>query len=772
VIRAPRLARRLYGPAVARPRWTLALAALFVLALSPGLARLRLETGGQYLVPRDAAEVLESDTLAAKYGVGDQLVVVVEAPGPRGIYRADALRTLLELTEALAALPEVGAGRVRSLANEKSDRVYTGTLDFRPWLVPFPQAEPQLDALRRDLEAFEIYSGALISLDRPASAAALLVDVAPGVDRARLQAEVRAGLDAVAVPRDLRLHLVGAPVAESELGRHLLADLVYLVPLSLLVMVLLFRLAFRGWTAALLPLFEVGPCLLVTFALVGWSGTPVYLTMTILPVILTAVGVADELHIFTRYRALRRERPAAPRAEVVLACMDELATPVVRTSLTTTIGFLSFCLSPIAPVRSFGLFMAVGVLACLLWSLTVIPACLRLTSIEAGPRGGEGERSRAGAFFARIHARRRRVLPAALIAIALTALGISRLRVQDSWIGGFAESSELRRATVRVEELFGGTHLLRVEVAADDGLLRPERLRQVGALEEFLARQADLGVGLVLGPYAHLATMNFVLRLRQEGTRTIPEDPRRLDQVIDHYRRVQGQERLDELLAGDGRAGLVTVFLEQSNFEDTGELLRRLREFERAELAPAGLRLRLGGDVAVSQAMIRGIVGTQRNSLLLSLAAIALFTSLVLRSLSWGIACILPSATAVLVVFGLMGWLGVPLGVATSMFAATVLGIGIDYAIHLVEALRRGRAAGLRGEALVTAALERTAPAITIDALAIAAAFGLLGLSSVPSNARLGLLVATSALVCAFGTLVLFPAWLGGIAEHEERESA
>jgi predicted RND superfamily exporter protein len=97
---------------------------------------------------------------------------------------------------------------------------------------------------------------------------------------------------------------------------------------------------------------------------------PVYLTVAILPVILVAVGVADELHVFTCFLRRRHAAGAAPQDAVVRATMDEMAAPVVTTSLTTAVGFLSFVLSPIGPVRVFGLFMAVGVLFCMLWSLT------------------------------------------------------------------------------------------------------------------------------------------------------------------------------------------------------------------------------------------------------------------------------------------------------------------------------------------------------------------------------------------------------------------
>jgi predicted RND superfamily exporter protein len=111
--------------------------------------------------------------------------------------------------------------------------------------------------------------------------------------------------------------------------------------------------------------------------------------------------------------------------------------------------------------------------------------------------------------------------------------------------------------------------------------------------------------------------------------------------------------------------------------------------------------------------------------------------------------------------FAAMGWGGVPLGVATSMFAATVLCIGDDYAIHLAEATRRARRAGRGFRDAVVEAVATTAPAVLLDAVAVGAAFGVLCFSRVPPNARLGGLLVVSILVCLVTTLAALPALLG-----------
>lgn len=857
---------RISRAAVAAPERVLWVAAAVLLALAPGLTRLTIQTDGLALVPVHAPEVETDRAMRERFAFADQIAVVVRTDDPRGIYNPTTVRRIKEISDTLEAIPGL-AGRVTSLATERSDRVYVGTMTFQPWLDPLPTDAEALARLRRDLDAAQVYTGTLIAADPATSAAAILVDVDRDRERGRLYHTIREAL-ADRGDADDEVLIVGAPVAESQLGDHLLADLGTLIPLAMAVLVVVFYAAFRSWTLVALPLAEVGAALLITFALMGWCGVPVYLTMAVLPVILTMIGVTDELHLFTHLLPALASDSDGPQPRAVVAVMDEMAAPVSKASLTTAAGFLSFAASGIEPVRAFGIFMAIGVVVCMLISLTCVPAALALAPARRlRPAAGAGMLLpaprwwRAEALGRWVMRRRNPILVAALLLLVVAPLGIFRLRVQDSWVDGFAPRSDFRRATDEVDRLFGGTHVLRVavettavdargtvapdalgasslivpgriteplgvltddeltlDVVADDvpgrsapsswkarivaaemvggdtrlelapargpslqqwlprlarrvhyaidadgRLLQPAVLERLGDFERFLAAQMGIGVGRVLGPWEHLATMHFMLHDRREGERRIPADPESMARTIEHYRRVRGERKLREVFDPSFRAALATVFLRHANFADTARLMSAVREYERRELAPRGLTVRFAGDIAASQAMIEAIVGTQVSSVALSLVAITALMSWLFSSLAWGLACILPAGLGVLGMFAAMGWVGMPLGVATSMFAATVLCIGDDYAIHLVEAARRARLAGRDFRDAVVDAVATTAPAVLIDAVAVGAAFGVLCFSRVPPNARLGGLLVVSILVCLVTTLAVLPAFLGWI---------
>jgi len=760
------------------PRRTIAAFAVLVLLAAPGLFRLQLRTDGHALVPPGDPAVRFDAEVRRHFGLRDPIVVVIETPRPDGIFNPGTLRRLRDLTAALEKVEGVPPGGVTSLATEKRDRVYPGTLDFRPFLDVVPETPQEMEIFRGDLEAIEILRGTLVSKDR--SAVAVLVGAPNVLEAAGEPGGVNAAAaDRVALCRRIteasrrfgapgnRVLVVGAPVAESLLGTHILQDLAVLLPLSIAIIGFVLWLGCRRMAGVLLGMVQLAAAQTFTFGVMGWLGVPAYLTTAVLPVILTTLALADEIHLFWRYQQILGSEPGEAEArhpEAVRVLLSQMSRPVVLATITTIIGFLSFVSSPLVAVRSFGAFAAGGLLFCLFWSLMVGPASLALLPPRAlrRPAGrGAAPSDRFRRFFGPLYRSPRRTLGALALGTLLVSLGIVRLRVQDSWLGGFAPGSPFRLATERVNQLFNGTHLLLVHLdlsgwrgrigevyEGEPGpLLDPQNLRAIGELESFLARQPR--VGGVLGPYAQLTTVSFLRYARNPQRLSIPDRPEAVATLIHWFDEVRGETRRREVIDDARRRGVITLFLRDPDYRQVEGLMAAVRRYARERLEPLGIRVGFAGDVAVSQAMIPAIVRTQVFSLPLAQLGAWLVVALLYRSWKVGLLIALPSSVAVAWMLGAMGWTGIPLGVATSMFCSITLGVGIDYGIHFYEVFLRLRGEGAGRDAALAAVAE-AGPAIVADTAAIALGFGVLGISQVPSNARLGFLVAGAlAVACA-----------------------
>jgi len=884
--------------AIAHPRSVLLAVVLVTLAALPGLARLKLRTDGHALVTPDAPEVLYDSAIRQKFGIEDQIVVLLHSTNTDGIFNPATLQRVRNLTAEFLKLPGVSPASVMSLATEPSFRLRPSTLIHQTCLEPRLETKVELDQLRDDLRRIQLYTGTLVSASGQSTV--ILIGTPSGCDRTEFYRDVLRVIAARGAETTDEIVVTGAPVAESLLGIHILEDLgvpksllggttlgetksagarlpqslhelrlliarrIGLVPLAALVMMLILLLAFRNLLAMLLPLPGVVATLLFVFGLMGWSGVPIYLTIAVMPVLLTTTGVINDVYLFSRYFSLLRERQpkgATGHVDLVKETFDNLASPVAITSLTTAIGFLSFGFSPLRPVQAFGICSCVGALFGLLYSLTVVPAMLTLAPphwlVRQKPKAKGEKTDLLAAWFSRLAEtvvrRRWWVAGAALVIAILTPLGLRRLIVQDSWTNAFDPGSEFHHATQLVNEEFYGMHLLHVsfdlpetlkgELKASDvnqdgfvfhgGLVKspvllagspitvntpapavwrshiemvyslgtnigaripredmgtnwwekfskagpvnfevivrnhfkPEVVRAIGDLSAFIRQRSQYAVGGVLGPADYVATTRFMARPNDPTARVIPEDPAEIKLMWDYYGLALGQKRLHQIVDTNYWQSLTTVFLKDANFVATGKLMKEIRDYEREHLTPKGIKLGFAGDVALSQSLIGGIVTTQMQSMIWSLVGILLATSLLGGSLRWGLYSVLPSLLAVIVKLGVMGWLGVPLGVATSMFAAMTFGIGVNCAIQLLESYRQAQAQTVTpGQTTRLEDLKRamalTGPPALINTIAVSLGFSVLMLSQVPADARLGLLMVLGLTECFLASLLLLPLFL------------
>lgn len=725
-MRADAIARAASHAALRNARIALVAAAAITLLPLPGLLRIRLDTDANALVPRDDPAVRIDRQLRARFDLRDQLVVYVDGVHRGGIFDASLLAAVRDITDAVAAIPNIGWTHVTSLATEARDRLYPGTgQTFGTFLDTIPSTPAAMDELRRDLDlpSARVHTGIIVSADRRGTA--ILAGVAEGTDRIATYRAVREIVDAHRA-NGLDVHIAGAPAASALLADHIVRDLALFVPLSLLVAAIVIYAATRSMAPTVIVLAKAGLCIVWTFAILGWLGIPLYLTVTIVPLVLAAACIADEVHLALRFRRALAESGDAVRA--ARTAIDELALPVVAATLTTCIGFLSCVSATIEPVRALGAACAIGIAWSLAFSLFVTPSLFVLFS----PRAGGAERPA-----------RRGLALSAPVALAITGsvtvvslFGLPRLTIQDSWIECFAPGSEFRRATDRVNGALNGVHLLHTVVAAP--MHEPSTIARAASLEGTMRRGET--VGGVIGPGSQLAAVAEFWRMGDAM-----EDGRELERLYNRFDLSPGLDRRRRVVSDARDAAVVSAFLTDASFRATASLIETIRgaTHDWGEVAFAG-------DIAVSQAMIPAVVRSQLVSLPLALAGVFLIATLLCGSFRLGFYAIVPAALSGIWLLGALGLTGTPLGVATSMFFTISIGLGVDsHSIHLVARWRR------RGDPLETA--RQVAPAILLNTAAVAGGFGLIAFSAVPPNQRLGLLIAAALVAGCFITLTALP---------------
>ena len=142
-----------------------------------------------------------------------------------------------------------------------------------------------------------------------------------------------------------------------------------MVPVVILVITLVLLLVLRSVTASIAVLLVVVFSTIWTFGLMAFFKVPVYAVSTMIPVMLIAIGVADGIHLYNHLKHGMKLYPGAGKEKAIQYMITEMWKPVVMTSITTAVGFLSLLTSSVYPIKYFGLFTAFGVMAAMVCHL-------------------------------------------------------------------------------------------------------------------------------------------------------------------------------------------------------------------------------------------------------------------------------------------------------------------------------------------------------------------------------------------------------------------
>lgn len=753
---------KLTGIALRRPALVLLVFLLGTIAAAAGLPRLEIRTDGAAIYPEDDPVVARTLADRETFQEPEQILLLATSrPGGPALASPEGFRFLRKAYLELRSQPGVNLFGLHALA-DLIEPPPEGKLQIVTYLDDIPDQPAAFTRLLARLWKNPVTSGLFLSRDGRTSAFYIPVD--HDADRRDVIRQLESWrASRAAAPFELRI--TGPAAAEAVLGETVLSDLSRLVPIMVAAIALLLAFSLRTPGGVLIPLAQVLATLVWTLGLMGWAGVPVTLVTTILPVLLMAMAMTDEIHLLERVQHRLAGIPGdVPARERLLRAtgdaFSDIASPLVLTSLTTSAGFFSFLGASMKPLRDLGLFAGVGLLLAMLFTFTLVPALVAALP----PRWTERRRGSAAAAGAlevpsweRLLARKGRAFATAgAVLLALAVPGLFRLTVQDSWIDNFDPRSPLVTAERTFNSSFWGTYRFDVVFEKDrDFFWTPAG---AALLEDFdrMARSAP-HVGGWLGP----------LRFFEMGAKA-QEYPLPLSRLSDLQVRRTGalievltiRVSLRQYLTQDKSAARVRLFVPDADYAK-GRELRGWMEARLPELARRhGVSAHVSGDVPVGLSVVGAIVGNQLRSIGWTAVMIALTLLAAFRSARWAAAALTPVLAALLLLFAGLGYADIPLGIATSMFAALTLGAGVDFALHYVHSWRRERAAGLSHDEAVLATLRTAGRGLLWNALVLAFGFSALAFSAIKPNASLGFLLAAAILASYATTVVFLPAVL------------
>ncbi|RMG98373.1 MAG: hypothetical protein D6705_06055 [Deltaproteobacteria bacterium] len=464
--------RALFRLSVRFPKTVVAIYLLALAVAAAGISRLETESDVFVFLPDGDPDVERFHETGERFGsLRTALVGIETAPG--AVAKGPVLEKIDAAVRALRELPFV----VRVDAITTVPAIETGPEGavIAPVVRAIPRTDAEEAALRERILAQDLVVGELVSADL--DAALVVVHLAEGTPTRAVVEGVRAAAGGALA--DLTVHYGGAPFAAEAIYGEARADVRKLAPLAGVFLVAVVLLSFRDPVGVGLTLFAVAFATLAVLGGMGHVGEKYTLLTSTLPIVLLASGTAYPVHVLGRYYL---EREAHPPAEALEATSRIVLRPVAVAAWTTIGAFAGFGVMDVAPMRAFGMQVAVGTLLCWIEALTLVPAVLALV-----PRGPSREQlvpfgSMLVAFWRFAERHRVLVFGGFFVAFAAASLGLPDVRARMDPQAFFREGSEPARAHAFFEERFGGARF--VEIAVDGDMTSPVVLRRLAALAD------------------------------------------------------------------------------------------------------------------------------------------------------------------------------------------------------------------------------------------------------------------------------------------------
>lgn len=713
---------------------------LFWLALSilslPGVVSLRIETSTDSVLDR-GTEPWAFYQLSQRIFGGDELIVVaISNTEPFSI------QLLEEAVRLTGVLEEVdGVRRVDSLATVPFIRgAVDGSLLLNAALEDgVPETAEERLALFEELKEDRIAPRSLISDD----GRVLAVNVFLDADLPRSFDDVISDITKIVEAPHVRVS--GVPIFRTQINLRTGAEVSGFSIITVLLVAVCFRFLFGTLRATLVPILIGGLGSWLILGSMGWLGIPLSLSTMILPSIMLALGCAYSTHYVF---ALGNESDVADRYRAA----EQVALPVALSGLTTAIGFVAIAVVPIEALQQVGGLGALGALIATASVLTLAPVILDRWPSQIGM--GVGEKWIGGAV-------RRAILrivdrPGLVVAIGLAlgiigALGLPRLSLETDATKWFYKGSEVRDAYDGIRQDLSGISPINIIIEGEEGrfITEPDAVRALDELSQFLRTHRD--VGKVLSIADPLLSAHKVF---DPGSRTIASR-----EISEQYMLLlSSEEQIWDLIEPGHQQANVLV---RVNDNGSDRLLSVAKEAESwwSQNGAQGFDARATGIMYEFARAENRIADGQIFGVQLAILCIGLLLLLIFRSWKLAGSALIANVIPMLIAFGGMAWLGIPLDAGTVLVANLALGIAVDDTIHFASVYQ--------DESSLDSTLKKVLPALASTTLAVGAGFCVLGFSEFAFTRNLGILTALIMALCFLADVLLLPSLLRLAEGHE-----
>ena len=461
-------------------------------------------------------------------------------------------------------------------------------------------------------------------------------------------------------------------------------------------------LFFRQIRWIVLPMFICAVSAIFTtgiFGMFGWEVTVISSNYIALQLIIT---ISTVIHLVVSYREFYARHPKYSQNQLIYLTLRDKFSPSFWAIFTTVIGFSSLMSADIKPVIMLGIMMSAGI------SVSLVLAFLLFGSVNVNLKKLAPVRTFENSFkftkyCANLALNSRKIIYAVcVLVVCFGVYGISKIKVENSFIGYFKESTQIRQGMQVIDTKLGGTIPVDVIVKFKESEPKQEKSDEKDDFESEFENDAKSAkywfnsyhTRVAEKVHDYLKEQNFVGNVSSLAT-LIKAIKELNNGVSDDFLLAAMYEKLPLEYKKILLSPYVSVENDELRFSlrivDSDPNLRRnlfLKELREglAELTKNdNVSIEVVGMMVLYNNMLQNLLSSQVDTFGLTVAILFVIFCFVFRSIKLATIAIVSNLIPLCTLFGVMGFFGIPLDVMSITIAAISIGIGVDDIIHYIH---------------------------------------------------------------------------------------
>ncbi|GAB4407351.1 MAG: MMPL family transporter [Bacteroidia bacterium] len=635
-----------------------------------------------------------------------------------------------------------------------------------PLVQTLPTTQAEVDSVFGRMQALPFYRGLLLddSLRTTLIAVSLDPKLLDTEYKIELVRSVKGPIERFAETHGMEAHFAGMPVIRVNFHESVKKELFMFLGLALIVTGITLLVFFRSLYTVIFPMIVVGSVIIFSLGLIGLFGYKISIITGIIPALITVISIPNSVYLITKYHIeYRRTRN---KMKALIMVVEKIGIVTVMTNATTAIGMGVLAFTDIQPLREFGIVGSLCVVAAFFISLLLIPIVFSYLPPPNFNQTRHLDRRGLNFMIRTLNQIVQKytwtVYVAAVILTGLSIWGMFLIRPVSYVVDDVPQDSKVLRDLKYVESRFNGAmpFEIMIDTGKKRGVIKLKTLQHIAALQDSLDTYDDISRSVSVADLAKFFRQAFFDGRPQEYDLPTRNE---YNFIIDYARSAEmfGGLSLSKTLVDTN----LQVTRISASVRDIGSLeMEKLVENIRTDLdsifeADQYVTEITGGTQIFIKAN-KSLIDNLLKSLALAFVVIAFIMGLLFRSVRMVLISLIPNALPLIIVAGIMGFMGIALKPSTALVFGVAFGIAVDDSIHFLARYRLARRLGDSIRQAVTNSFLDTGVSMIYTSIILFFGFVSFAASDFGGTQALGVLTSMTLAIAMFSNLLFLPVLL------------